>query len=77
MGGRREALREAMDGYQWVYTKHMLSHAEPRGTAEEPREALGETKSRCRGTSRNRGRNREFLEEALREMVDRCRPAFF
>ena len=57
--------------------KHMFSHAEPRTAPEEPREALSETENRCRGTSRNRGRNREFLEEALSEMLDRCLPAVF
>ena len=57
--------------------KHMFSHVEPCTVPEEPREALSETENRCRGTSRGRGPNREFLEEALREMLVPCRPAFF
>ena len=61
-----------------VFTqKHMFSHAEPRTVPEEPREALSETENRCRGTLRNRGRNRGFLEEVLSEMLDRCLPAIF
>ena len=74
---RWDALSETLIRGPRFYTKRMFSYAEPSGTAEEPREALSETKIRRRGTVRNRGRNREFFDEALSETYDRCHPAFF